>query len=77
MHRLASDGLKWRLEGRANARACLLTRGLVPLLASPSPSGDQILQETIAIAAAMGLVKPHNYIVCIQARTQAPGSSIP
>jgi pyruvate kinase len=69
--RLRSDGLTWRLEGCANARGCLLTRGLVPLLASPSPSGDAILQETVAIAVALNYVKAHDYIVCIQVRACA------
>jgi hypothetical protein len=37
-----SDGLKWRLEGRSHARQCLLTRGLLPMLSAPGPSGDQV-----------------------------------
>ena len=36
---LKSDGMRWRLEGRATARQCLLERGLLPVLAAPSPSG--------------------------------------
>ena len=36
-----SDGLKWTLDGRANARQCLVHRGLLPVLAAPSPSGQR------------------------------------
>ena len=37
---LKSDGMRWRLEGRCTARQCLLERGLLPVLAAPSPSGE-------------------------------------
>ena len=36
---LKSDGMTWRLEGRSTARQCLIERGLLPVLAAPSPSG--------------------------------------
>jgi len=35
---------------RHNARQCMLTRGLVPILATPSPSGDAILDEAVKMA---------------------------
>ena len=35
---LKRDGLKWVLDGRQTARQSLLTYGLVPVLATPSPS---------------------------------------
>ncbi len=37
-----SDGLKWSLAGRSHARQCLLTRGLLPMLSAPGPSGDEV-----------------------------------
>lgn len=51
---------------RSNARQCLLTRGLMPMLAAPSPSGDALLEEAVAVAGRMGLVKPHDHVVCVQ-----------
>ena len=36
---LKSDGFKWRLVGRGVARQCQIQRGLLPVLAAPSPSG--------------------------------------
>ena len=32
-------GLRWKLEGRSVARQSLLTSGLMPVLAAPTPSG--------------------------------------
>jgi hypothetical protein len=37
---LKRDGLKWKLEGRHAARQALLTSGLMPMLAAPTPSGE-------------------------------------
>mgnify|MGYP001081094478 CR=1 FL=1 len=34
------DGLRWTLEGRSTARQALLTSGLLPVLAAPTPSGE-------------------------------------
>lgn len=64
--RLVSDSLRWKLEGRHNARQCLMTRGLLPMLAAPSPNGDAVLEEAILVAAQVGLVKPHQHVVCVQ-----------
>ena len=36
---LRSNGLSWSLSGRSVARQCLIERGLLPVLAAPSPSG--------------------------------------
>ena len=33
------DGLSWSLKGRSVARTCLIQRGVLPVLAAPSPSG--------------------------------------
>lgn len=63
---LVSDGLRWKLQGRANARQCLLSRGLLPMLAAPSPSGDALLNEAVGLAGRVGLVKPNDQIVCVQ-----------
>lgn len=35
----AQDGLSWSLKGRSVARMCLIQRGVLPVLAAPSPSG--------------------------------------
>ena len=40
---LKSDGFKWHLVGRGVARQCQLQRGLLPVLAAPSPSGARTL----------------------------------
>ncbi|EFJ40338.1 cytosolic pyruvate kinase [Volvox carteri f. nagariensis] len=63
---LVSDQLKWKLEGRSSARQCLISRSLLPVLAAPSPSGDQLLQEAVVMASRVGLVKPHDHVVCVQ-----------
>ena len=39
---LKSNGLSWRLTGRSTARQCLVERGLLPVLAAPSPSGQSL-----------------------------------
>ncbi|GLC77052.1 hypothetical protein PLESTF_001878200 [Pleodorina starrii] len=63
---LVSDQLKWKLEGRSSARQCLVSRSLLPVLAAPSPSGDQLLQEAVVMAGRVGLVRPHDHVVCVQ-----------
>ncbi|KXZ44880.1 hypothetical protein GPECTOR_61g833 [Gonium pectorale] len=63
---LVSDQLKWKLEGRSSARQCLISRSLLPVLAAPSPSGDQLLQEAVVMAGRVGLVRPHDHVVCVQ-----------
>jgi pyruvate kinase len=62
---LVSDGMRWSLMGRSLARQCCLTRGLVPMLATPS-TGDQIIKESILNAARMGFAPPNSYVVCLQ-----------
>lgn len=64
--RLVSDTLKWKLEGRHNARQCLLTRGLLPMLATPQPHGDAVLGEAISAASRLGIVGPNNHVVAVQ-----------
>lgn len=63
---LLSDNIHWRLDGRANARQCLLSRGILPMLSTPGHTENVMLQEAVKSAAAMGLVKAHSYVVCVQ-----------
>ena len=64
--RLASDGMAWRLEGRAVARQALIQRGLLPVLAAPAPSGEALLEEAVSMAAAHRLVGPGDHVVILQ-----------
>ncbi len=50
---------------RHNARQVMLTRGILPLLATPSPNGDLVLAEAVAVAVSRGLVQPHQHVVCV------------
>mmetsp|Transcript_6339 Transcript_6339/g.18214 ORF Transcript_6339/g.18214 Transcript_6339/m.18214 type:complete len:686 (+) Transcript_6339:188-2245(+) len=63
---LRSNGLSWSLTGRSVARQCLIERGLLPVLAAPSPSGETLLEEAVTMTTRWGLVKPNDHIVCIQ-----------
>ena len=51
---------------RAYARQCLISRGLLPLLAAPSPSGEALLEEAIRSAARLGLVHALDHVVVVQ-----------
>jgi len=64
--RLASDGMAWRLEGRAVARQALIQRGLLPVLAAPAPSGEALLEEAVSMAAAHRLVGAGDHVVILQ-----------
>lgn len=37
---LKNDGMRFQLVGRGVARQCQIQRGLLPVLAAPSPSGN-------------------------------------
>ncbi|GAX81790.1 hypothetical protein CEUSTIGMA_g9218.t1 [Chlamydomonas eustigma] len=63
---LVSDGLKWKLEGRAFARQSLICRGLLPFLAAPSPNGEQLLEDAIQSASRLGLVRGGDHVVVVQ-----------
>ncbi len=39
---LKNDGMRFQLVGRGVARQCQIQRGLLPVLAAPSPSGDPL-----------------------------------
>eukprot|EP00798_Chlamydomonas_sp_ICE-L_P032373 gene32373-5408_t len=43
-----------------------MTRGLMPVLASPSYTGEALLAHSIASAAAKGIVKPGSHVVVVQ-----------
>jgi pyruvate kinase len=43
-----------------------MTRGLLPILATPQPHGDTVLEEAVAVASRMGIVKPHDHVVAVQ-----------
>ncbi|GMH36554.1 hypothetical protein BSKO_04422 [Bryopsis sp. KO-2023] len=64
--KLVTDSLSWRLEGRGTARQCLITRGLLPMLAAPRSSIDSVLEEAVMAAAGMGIVKQDDNVVCVQ-----------
>lgn len=65
---LKRDGLHWKLEGRSAARQALLTSGLMPVLAAPTPNpgqGDSLIEEAVLLAVNQGVVKPHDHVVTI------------
>mmetsp|Transcript_32734 Transcript_32734/g.92845 ORF Transcript_32734/g.92845 Transcript_32734/m.92845 type:complete len:644 (-) Transcript_32734:207-2138(-) len=63
---LANDGLSWKLVGRSTARQCQVVRGLCPVLASPFPTGTDILREALQTASDMGMVGMSDLVVCVQ-----------
>lgn len=66
---LKRDGLKWSLEGRSTARQALITYGLMPVLAAPTPSaGEGLIEEAVVMAAKNGVVKPNDHVV-VMSRT--------
>lgn len=63
---LKRDGLKWKLEGRHTARQALLTSGLLPMLAAPTPSaGESLIEEAVQCALDNGWVEPNDHIVVV------------
>jgi pyruvate kinase len=62
----ASDGVRWRIGGRAECRAALLRRGVLPMLADPKDglSEDAMLRSALAFAQATGLVRRGD-VVCL------------
>lgn len=64
--RLVNENMQWKVLGRNVARQCQITRGLVPMLAAPSPDGEQVLRDTIAAAAERGLLKAGDHAVCVE-----------
>jgi pyruvate kinase len=53
------------LRHRSNARQCLLSRSLLPFLATPN-SGEGLLDDAVRHAARLGLVKPLDHVVVVQ-----------
>lgn len=64
--RLVNEDLRWKIVGRHVARQCLLTRGLVPMLAAPSPDGEQVLRDAVQAATSRGLLGPGDHAVCVE-----------
>ena len=64
---LKRDGLKWKLEGRHTARQALLTSGLLPMLAAPTPSGEPASQpvEQSWLHAACGCMPAASSAGCL------------
>ncbi|GAX82387.1 hypothetical protein CEUSTIGMA_g9815.t1 [Chlamydomonas eustigma] len=67
-HLLVSDHIRWKVAGRLTARQLLLVRGIMPMLSPPTSalSSTTMLTEAIRIAAKKGMLKPHDYVVCVQ-----------
>eukprot|EP01025_Chloroclados_australasicus_P023855 TRINITY_DN24054_c0_g3_i1.p2 TRINITY_DN24054_c0_g3~~TRINITY_DN24054_c0_g3_i1.p2 ORF type:complete len:192 (-),score=27.93 TRINITY_DN24054_c0_g3_i1:208-750(-) len=64
--KLINKNMQWQLVGRNVARQCLLTRGLVPMLAVPNSDGEKVLRDALAAAAERKLVKPNDNVVCVE-----------
>ena len=63
---LKRDGMKWVLEGRSVARQALITYGLMPVLAAPTPSaGEGLIEEAVVMAAKNGVVKANDHVVVL------------
>ena len=63
---LKRQGLKWHLEGRATARQALLTSGLVPVLAAPTPSGgESLIEEATLLGVRNGLLRGGDHVVVL------------
>ncbi|CAL8472137.1 g11679 [Coccomyxa elongata] len=63
---LKNDGMRFQLVGRGVARQCQIQRGLLPVLAAPSPSGETLLNEAVQMSLRVGLVQPNDHIVVVQ-----------
>ena len=64
--RLVNQDLQWRVIGRHVARQCLITRGLQPMLAAPSPDGSRVLRDAVKAATARGLLGAGDHAVCVE-----------
>lgn len=51
---LVSDSLKWKLEGRSYARQCLVSRGLLPFLATPNSGAFCCYTELLFLTLSLG-----------------------
>ena len=69
---LVSDKIKWRFSGGAQARQCLLYRGVIPVLGEPmmgpnkSNFDDYLLQFAVKKAKELDLVNDGHYAVVTQ-----------
>lgn len=67
--RLVSNGIRWTLEGRSNARQSLLTRGVLPVLSSPelaATGSDATLIDTVKQAHLRGFCCAGDHVVVVQ-----------
>jgi pyruvate kinase len=64
--RLVNQDLQWRIIGRHVARQCMLTRGLVPMLAAPSPDGERVLRDAVKLATSRKLLRAGDHAVCVE-----------
>lgn len=64
--RLVNDSMSWKILGKGVARQCQIIRGLVPMLAAPSPDGERVLRDTIRAAADQGLLGAGDHAVCVE-----------
>lgn len=68
---LTTDNLSWKCSGEGPARQCLVTRGLIPLLAegsaraSDSDTTDEILAASIEFGRAQGYCSPGDAVVAL------------
>ncbi|KAL4856094.1 Pyruvate kinase 2 [Chlorella vulgaris] len=68
---LKRDGMKWKLEGRHAARQALLTSGLMPMLAAPTPSaGETLIEEAVQLALVQGWVEKDDHLVVVSRSQQ-------
>eukprot|EP00798_Chlamydomonas_sp_ICE-L_P008473 gene8473-4834_t len=63
---IVTEKMKWKLVGSTHARHCLLVRGLMPVLATPSHGGEALLKHSVASAHKKGIVKPGDHVVVVQ-----------
>ncbi len=62
---LTRDALPRAPARRSYARQCLVSRGLLPFLATPN-SGEGLLEDAVKHAASLGLVGPLDHVVVVQ-----------
>jgi len=55
---LKTESMKWKLEGRAVARQCQISRSLFPVLAAPSPSGQSSSFIALLFSRLLLLLRP-------------------
>ena len=72
---LKTESMKWKLEGRAVARQCQISRSLFPVLAAPSPSGQSSFFQCPPPLPALLLLLLSLLLSCPFAPSSCPSSS--